>query len=219
MPRKKQAKMPRKKPTKKAGRKKPKPRTLGEGFVAAELGNVKGVRPLGIDANAVIFRLVKRLPKAKFVGIDLAEVPQRAKKALPKNIRQVEANFSQGLKKFPDKHFDRIFSNMSLGHYNKQRVDIGDVPKNKKIRQQVKENTHETLKVAYRKLKKGGKLKITVGQPAFRLLMNAFKGTGFEKSKIRKRKRTRGLLSDSPWTEHYREGPDKKDVYTVIAIK
>jgi len=179
-----QAKTNRKKTLEsKSKAKKPKPRarpkTAKEKTVVM-LGNVGFGDASQIEETIA---LAERLPKASFVGIDLKKLGPRLRK--PKNIRQWQHDFIGGLSRLEDNSLSHVISIMSLGHYNSKGEDIEGYRQSRKLAQETKENTHEALKLIYRKLAKGGNLRITLGQSVLLTLMKSFEGTGFNKKNIK----------------------------------
>lgn len=213
--------MPAKKPpAKKPGRKTPKkarrqPAKRKTKPIIVMLGNV-GFRNEVLLAETEL--LAGRLPKANFVGIDIRPLDFDTKLFLPKNVEQKQGNFKERLSTMNDNSISYIVSNMALGHYTPEGKDFGDFSltenEGRKVKRDAAKNTHETLKLAHKKLVKGGRLKIVLGAPTLDILMTAFKRTGFLKKNIRCWKISGEARNATYWTNNYRWG-----LYRVTAEK
>jgi len=184
-----------------------KPRQRSARPIIAILGNVG----LGTGSPNEAIGLAKRLRGARCVGIDRSMPPEasakpgkrtgygknrarpiwRAKK-LP-NWEQRRANFNTGLEGFRDGSVSYITSKLSLGHYSEGgkhvlpalRIDtLEDIIGNKKLIAMVKGSTTKVLNVAYRKLRKGGRVKLVVAEPALEILQESVKRTPFAQEKV-----------------------------------
>jgi len=138
------------------------------------LGNVRdrGITQGEPRTAAKTRRYAKRFRKFQFVGIDIAPMPGRR----PKNLEQRRKNFSEGLEKEIDNSVDLISSEMALGYYKAYPKSMIDTKSSRKRRK----HTKETIKLAFIKLKPGGKMHITVGNPVLREILKTLKKTGFE---------------------------------------
>jgi len=118
-------------------------------------------------------RYAERFPNVEFVGIDTKPMFGRT----PKNLTQYIASFEEGLERLADGSADIISSEFALGHYGNMRIRSRDY----------KGHTRRTLKIAFHKLKKGGKIHIAVGEGYRDLVIEALEEAGFSKEKIKDR--------------------------------
>ena len=95
----------------------------------------------------------ERFSNVEFVGIDLKQVTSNKP-----NWRQINANFADGLNQLEDHSVSLISSDFALGFYT---------PKGRHMfkGKQVEQHTEETIRIAYQKLKAGGKLLFAVNKP------------------------------------------------------
>jgi len=149
----------------------------------------------------------ERFPKFKFIGIDLTYLYLRPPASL--TWEQLKASFESGLKKLKDNSVDIISSEMALGYYGSNNIFHPKL-------YDYKEHTCHSIKIAYKKLRKGGKLLIAVGDDVIDLIKQAVKEAGFRKNKVeirlmteKERKRTT-WLSATGWVKNFYQITAKK---------
>ncbi|MDO8646930.1 MAG: class I SAM-dependent methyltransferase [Candidatus Diapherotrites archaeon] len=145
--------------------------------VIVHLGNV------GDSFAAKTRAYSKRFPNARFVGIDI-----KSQISTVKNWRQIKAGFAEGLKKLRNNSVSVISSDMALGYY----------PERNKI-----QYSEETIHLAFRKLKKGGKLYAAVHPESSGILSAIARLAGF--SQVRTRPFTKIEYERTSWTSAFRE--------------
>jgi len=130
-------------------------------------------------------RYAKRFPKVDFVGIDIGAVGKT-----PKNWRQIEAGFIEGLKKLKDNSANGISSEMALGYYPVEALGVG---------------TMNAVKLCFKKLKPGGKLMIVATSGNFSLIMDSLFQAGFSSGKTKARPFTEKEYERTYWTRNFRQ--------------
>lgn len=150
----------------------------------------------------------------KVIGIDLETSTFRPYKVPPELLKyweQKRIDFKRGLEELEDNSVDVISSEMALGHY----ADESEWLKNDSLEEvKVKKYTHDTLKVAYRKLKKGGKIIITTYDDAVERIKSTFEGTGFKQEL-----RIRELRPHEMKRTFFIETSRPHKVYQIMVVK
>lgn len=144
--------------------------------VVVFLGNVGFGQRIGWKSE----KYAKLAPKIEFIGIDLGEL----KRVRPKNLRQIQANFEDGLRRLQDNSVSLIRSDLAVGHYdakgNQKQISEEKMPLNEENPYFV--HTRDTLKIAYRKLERNGKFVATcLNDRALAIVMKALEETPFKK--------------------------------------
>jgi hypothetical protein len=145
----------------------------------------------------------KRFPDFMFVGIDLRAYKGRGYD----NWVQIKGNFKEGLELLRDNSVALISSDLAFGHYDSKGRDPMDVTGGNAIGadRRAHNNTVDAAKVAFRKLREGGKMTISVGSRAEKTVTNVLEESGFNKDKIRVRKLSGREYGRTFWTYHYQE--------------
>ncbi len=194
-------------------RQKPKKKRL-----IVHLGNIDDFRKIRLSWEtrakpreaAKTAEYADRFQGMHFIGIDQLEL----KETLSQNWTQFKADFKEGLERLKDNSVDLISSEMSLGYYG---------PKFEGIRQSLKgkgykKHTYRTMEVAFRKLKRGGKIHIVVAGTTSELIVRALKRAGFEEKKIKVE-----LLPPTMGKTRWLKGPARKQrkrkFYHIVAVK
>ncbi len=204
--------------------------------LVVHLGNV-GLNLKGEHPSEKTRNHAERFPRFDFIGID----PRPDTSPKPPNWRQFEEDAVRGLKKLEDNSADVISSDIALGYYGKPINPIDD--KYYVDRMSLKEDeaidllevkfmdnpllrlgshnreryTAESLKLAFKKLKPGGKLLVSVGAQVKESVMGALLNAGFEPKKIRAREFTEKETGKTFWTRLFHERQIK--LYQIIAQK
>lgn len=141
-------------------------------------------------------KYAERFPGIQFIGIDLRKL--RARK--PENLLQLQADFETGLKRLKNNSVDIISSEFAFGIFGKtnERKNI--------LKGSYREYTNRVAKIAFRKLKPGGKLYITVSSSMRDLMENALRKAGFSRKNIRIRSLTKRELQRTYHSRVFREG-------------
>jgi len=135
-------------------------------------------------------RYAKRFPGVQFIGIDKSS---RYLGEMPDNWRQLVSSFGEGLKKLDNNSVSVISSELALGEFG-PRGRYWDEHRQYRYRltkrsfEAMVKYTANALKVAYRKLKRGGKLYVAVvdGEP-LRVTKEALARSQFNPEKIKMR--------------------------------
>ncbi len=127
-------------------------------------------------------KFAERFPQVDFVGVDL-----RAVEPTTKNWVQHQADFLTGLQKLEDNSVNHISSDLALGYYDAKGA-CDDFWK----------YTEQVLKLAKRKLKQGGKLRISVSENRKKIIL-LIKQLGF--SSIEVRPFSREEYNRTSWTQ------------------
>ncbi len=182
-----------KKPEKKAAAKKP---------VVINLGHV-GYSPKNTSQATHAIKIATRFPGIRLVGVDL----KSAKRPVPKNMVQTQADFVKGLEQRRNHSVDRIVSNMAVGHYI-----LSGSPFLSNSCKTRKNYTIKILDLAFKKLKKDGKMVITVGDTVLADMLQWIPESPFSinKMKLVKMSKKRG----SHWVKTY-----DRPVYRIILKK
>jgi len=162
-------------------------RTAGRKRFVVHLGNVGYAREPEADKTR---RYAQRFPNTYFIGIDHRQVLQKR----PKNWLQIQTDFNTGLKSIKDNSLSIISSEMALGHYGPRAEGPPGTPNERKY-------TQKTLKTAYAKLKKGGKIMLAInGETKTRRIKRDLERAGFAKEEISVRELKPEETLRSRWT-------------------
>ncbi|MFH1290481.1 MAG: hypothetical protein ABIH92_03670 [Nanoarchaeota archaeon] len=126
-------------------------------------------------------------PNVRFIEIDkgseLADFPP--------NCEHITADFKTGLERLDDESVWSINSNLALGIYDeigrqywRGKTEILTGPEGPGDKDSVKKHTRETLEVAHRKLRNGGKLNFSVYGEVLDLMRESLEESPFENDKF-----------------------------------
>ncbi|MCX6803154.1 MAG: hypothetical protein NTY48_01135 [Candidatus Diapherotrites archaeon] len=119
-------------------------------------------------------KMAKKNPDTHYIGIDI-----RRPIFVQGRWKQIKADFASGLNRLKDNSVHLIKSEMALGDFSKN----GSFSNSEKIQEQ----TNETVKIAYEKLKTGGELRIVAEYEGLLVIKNALAQSPFLKEKIKSR--------------------------------
>lgn len=187
------------------------PEALKRKPIVVHLGNVGDVEPGGSEA-AKTRRYAARFPGVQFIGIDVKELSH---KTGLDNWEQWKKDFKTGLDKLNDDSVTLISSDMSLGEYSnllnqKSQYDELDV-------RRIIDYTTEIVGLAYKKLKKGGRLIIANDERWLYIMQRALENSPFNPMHIEIRPLTNIEYKRTHWTRHYGESNQK--LYQIIVSK
>lgn len=143
-------------------------------------------------------KAIQRKPNALFFGVDAKWVPKELV-AKHRGWRQVLGDFTE-IQRLRDNSVSRISSNLSVFHY----AGLGMKPK---------EYTLHLLKIAYEKLKKGGRLQIVTSVKP-EVIQRLFAKTKFGSSKVTISKLNPSEKDETFYTRNYAE-----ELWKVTAVK
>jgi len=147
-----------------------------------------------------------------FIGIDIKPYPKDAEK--PGNLTQVRAEFSKGLDRIPNESADTISSQMALGYYDKGgNLDWDD----DKFRDRAIGYTSKVMDLAYKKLKPGGALSLTVDQKQLPAVIKAISQSSFKGSNPSMRELPPDDVERTMWLANYNSFG--KSIYEVTVKK
>lgn len=152
------------------------------------LGNI-GSRKAGPLAEKTR-RKTKKCRAYKFVGIDLKKPPLLLRRR--KNYEHILADFKSGLERLQDNSVSEISSEIALGQFGEKGAYIYEHEYGTQRRAQriaeIQKYTAEVLRLAYAKLKPGGKIKIiAVAAEPQEVIVKALAETPFGKKRITSR--------------------------------
>jgi hypothetical protein len=186
--------------------------------IVVELGNI-GLRWPFEKKAAKTTRFAKKAPNVQAIGIDRRKLNRWfsfSRPRLPENVRQINADFLGGLKQLPDGAVSRIYSSMSLGHYDANgheyfggRIHFGSTL----------DYTAEVAASARKKLRVGGKLKIVVEKSHLPLMEKALEKAGFSGKEVVKVGLKPSMKRGTYWMKLYSPFPIGRVVYRIIATK
>lgn len=138
----------------------------------------------GIDSRGAKARMEKRAkkhPTLRFLEIN----QKRPYNANTKNLKIIQGDFVDCLKRQKDESIGLIRGEMSIGYYGRAK---GEMPKTQSKKDVVK-YTKQIINLAYKKLKRNGKLTVLVEnelhtQPALDNLLVALKQSPFKKEQV-----------------------------------
>lgn len=169
-------------------------------------------------------RLASRLPKMKFVGIDLRQPKANDRKSFPKNVKQKKVDFVEGLNSFKDNSVYAIRSELAVGHFDQKGKDLkgyhaGGLFGGEILTETPKQMTAYTNKItsiAYKKLRSGGKLKLVVGKNILKFVINAI-NSSFRPENVKIAKMSQSRKRGTYWEKKYKTSSVQP--YRIIAIK
>ena len=161
-------------------------------------------------------------PQTVFFGIDLvpwAKSPRPERRSRqrpaepaepnPRNWRQFQGSFVEGLRRVRNNSVDRIESVLSVGHHGPRPTLWEESPLSEII-----PHTIETLQVAHEKLRPGGVLALVVGDTGKRAIMESVLQTGFQNSQIRETRFVPSEWSSTWWARNFiNKGLSLKIIY------
>jgi hypothetical protein len=174
--------------------------SLGGRRVVVHLGNVG----YGIGSEVPAKKTAdyaRRFPGFMFVGVDLKEYMGM----MVDNWTQIRSNFREGLEGLADGSVDLISSDLALGHYDSKGTDPMDAVGDKAVGSygRAHKNTLDTVRVAYRKLRKGGKMTLAVGSSAVKPMPQILEEAGFRPDKVSVRKLDGREYGRTFWTYNF----------------
>ena len=165
--------------------------------IVVHLGNVGQGKELAEKTK----KYSRRFGKVRFIGIDLAKFTRPGK---PRNWRQWNVDFLEGLERLRDNSVSIISSEMGVGYF--------DPPKGGSLLKYAK----EVVGAAYKKLKPGGKLMVVLDDYIEPRVKEAITKAGFESEKTTIRPLKPTEYNRTFWTRLIKGKPT---LYQIIAIK
>ena len=161
-------------------------------------------------------RYAKRFPNFGFIGIDLQGQNLRRQ-----NFQGIRGDFEEGLKKINDNSVDLISSETAVGFYFKggaySNISAFETEKIEELRQY----TERIAELAFRKLKSGGKLHLTLTRHLFHLYIKDIRR--IFKRKINTREFTDKDYERTPWAKDFRDRSSRRksadDLIQIEAVK
>lgn len=122
-------------------------------------------------------RYAMRFPNFRFVGIDREKtaVSGLQQKLGIRNWVQWNKSFRHGLARLKDNSVSLISSELAVGHYTSKGKEMVSGF----LKPQTQQHTLETLRMAYRKLRPGGKIFLVLGKNSHPVTLACLKKAGF----------------------------------------
>jgi hypothetical protein len=125
--------------------------------LVVHLGNMQSSDKRRSHASKTL-KYARRFQGIQFVGIDLESMADKRVpwRGYPRNFKQIEGDFETGLRQLANNSVDVISSEMALGHYTRNGINAYGWTRS----EEAEEHTRAAVKLAFKKLKKGGKMTV-----------------------------------------------------------